>query len=71
MTGSDFAHWGEGDVCITAEKIIFQGRLAIGPDYYLYYTPNFVESGGDFDKSKSFKSERITNFNGFGKNVEI
>ena len=57
--------WGEGDVCITGEKIIFQGRLAIGPDYYLYYTPAFVEGIWDFDESKSFESGRITNFKGF------
>ncbi len=38
LPGSDFLHWGEGEVSISAGKIGFTGALAPGPDYYLYLT---------------------------------
>lgn len=36
LPGSDFLHWGEGEVSISATRIGFTGSLAPGPDYQLY-----------------------------------
>ncbi|MHC6530119.1 DM13 domain-containing protein [Vibrio proteolyticus] len=45
---SDFLHWGEGEIKITNTDVVFQGKLAPGPDYKLYLSPIFVESEADF-----------------------
>ena len=42
LPGSDFLHWGEGEVSLTAGKIGFTGSLAPGPDYQLYLTRELV-----------------------------
>lgn len=42
LPGSDFLHWGEGEVSISAGKIGFTGTIAPGPDYYLYLTRELV-----------------------------
>lgn len=42
LEGSDFLHWGEGEVSISSGKIGFMGRLAPGPDYYLYLSRELV-----------------------------
>ncbi|MEC8117800.1 MAG: hypothetical protein VX124_10560, partial [Pseudomonadota bacterium] len=36
LPGSDFLHWGEGTVSLSARRIVHDGRLAPGPDYKLY-----------------------------------
>lgn len=41
--GSDFLHWGEGRVAIGDKSIALLGRVAPGPDYQLYLSPQFVE----------------------------
>ena len=48
LPGSDFLHWGEGEVSITAGKIGFVGSLAPGPDYYLYLTRELVQDEDQF-----------------------
>ena len=48
LRGSDFLHWGEGTVSVSATQIIHQGRLAPGPDYKLYLAPEFVEDEEEF-----------------------
>lgn len=53
LKGSDALHWGEGQVAIAAEAIGFTGRLAPGPDYKLYLSPEFVETEADFLRLKS------------------
>ncbi|APP07231.1 DM13 domain-containing protein [Vibrio harveyi] len=52
-TDSDFLHWGEGDLWVTEDTIVFQGELAPGPDYKLYLSPTFVETEADFNRLKS------------------
>ena len=42
LSGSDFLHWGEGEVSISAARIGFTGSLAPGPDYQLYLTRELV-----------------------------
>ncbi|WP_322097497.1 DM13 domain-containing protein [Pelagibius sp. Alg239-R121] len=53
LKGSDFLHWGEGSVSVTAGKIVHQGSLAPGPDYKLYLVKDFVEDEAQFLKVKS------------------
>lgn len=52
LKGSDFLHWGEGSVSVTARKIVHQGKLAPGPDYKLYLVKDFVEDEEQFLKVK-------------------
>lgn len=48
LKGSDFLHWGEGTVSVSASSIAHQGRLAPGPDYKLYLVPDFIEDEEQF-----------------------
>lgn len=52
LKGSDFLHWGEGTVSIGRQSITFVGKLAPGPDYRLYLSPEFVETEVDFMRLK-------------------
>jgi hypothetical protein len=53
LQGSDFLHWGEGDVTVMRDKIAHAGRLAPGPDYKLYLTRDFVDTKDGFIRIKS------------------
>jgi hypothetical protein len=48
LPGSDFLHWGEGEVSISAARIGFNGSMAPGPDYYLYLTRELVLTEDEF-----------------------
>ena len=52
LPGSDFLHWGEGTVSITASKIGFKGSIAPGPDYQLYLMPELALTEEDFLRIK-------------------
>ena len=52
LKGSDFLHWGEGRVAIAPTAVSFTGKLAPGPDYKLYFAPEFVETKEDFLRIK-------------------
>ncbi|MDK1287668.1 DM13 domain-containing protein [Pseudoalteromonas umbrosa] len=67
LKGSDFLHFGEGNVFIGQQSIGFEGRLAPGPDYRLYLSPTFVEDEAEFAKHKSTMQfvSTVTSFNGF------
>lgn len=52
LKDSDALHWGEGTVRIGRHAITFTGRLAPGPDYKLYLSPEFVETEDDFKRLK-------------------
>ena len=67
LKGSDFVHWGEGELRVLPDKIAHEGRLAPGPDYKLYLAPEFVETKEGFLKIKE-QSKRIGDvktFDGF------
>lgn len=49
---SDFLHWGEGTVSIGRGFVALQGEVAPGPDYKLYFSPEFVETEADFERVK-------------------
>ena len=53
LAGSDALHWGEGTVTLGPKAITLAGRLAPGPDYKLYLSPQFVETEADFARLKS------------------
>jgi hypothetical protein len=48
LKDSDLFHWGEGTVTVGPRAIALMGRLAPGPDYKLYLSPEFVETESDF-----------------------
>jgi hypothetical protein len=52
LKDSDLLHWGEGRVLVGARAIALEGRLAPGPDYKLYLSPEFVETEADFMRLK-------------------
>lgn len=78
LKGSDFLHWGEGDVSISAGKIVHQGTMAPGPDYKIYLTTEFVDDKASFEKIKanSIQVGEVKTFDGFiadlpaGVNIE-
>lgn len=53
LKGSDFLHWGEGEVSVTSMKLAHMGKLAPGPDYKLYLTNGFVEDEQGFNALKA------------------
>ena len=52
LSGSDALHWGEGKVSIGRRHIAFEGKLAPGPDYKLYLSPEYVETKEGFLRMK-------------------
>jgi len=48
LPGSDFLHWGEGEISISARRISFNGELAPGPDYRLYLVPKMALDEQEF-----------------------
>ncbi len=53
LKDSDPLHWGEGTVSVGRQSIALAGRLAPGPDYKLYLSPEFVETKADFARLKA------------------
>ena len=52
LEGSDFLHWGEGTISVGRKFITLQGKIAPGPDYKLYLSPEFVETEAEFGRLK-------------------
>jgi hypothetical protein len=52
LQDSDAVHWGEGVVAVSAQAVTLEGKLAPGPDYKLYLSPQFVETEADFHRLK-------------------
>lgn len=52
LADSDALHWGEGDVTVSATAVALHGRVAPGPDYRLYLSPQFVETEVEFERLK-------------------
>ncbi|MEN0002276.1 MAG: DM13 domain-containing protein [Pseudomonadota bacterium] len=67
LAGSDFLHWGEGTVSVSAQMVVHEGALSPGPDYKLYLTPSFVEDEAGFEaiKDQSLRVGDIKTFDGF------
>ncbi len=71
LKDSDALHWGEGKVSISEGAISHMGKLAPGPDYKLYLSPEFVETEVDFKrlKPKMALVGDVKTFNNFVVNV--
>jgi len=52
LEDSNFLHWGEGTVAVGRRSIALTGRLAPGPDYKLYLSPEFIETEAAFMRLK-------------------
>jgi hypothetical protein len=67
LPGSDFLHWGEGTISISAKQIGFMGSLAPGPDYRLYLTRNLVLTEREFlnVKNESVVVGEVKTFSNF------
>lgn len=52
LKGSDAVHWGEGTVFVGRNAVSLEGKIAPGPDYKLYLSPQFVETEADFTRLK-------------------
>jgi len=67
LKGSDFLHWGEGEVHVMPDKIAHTGRLSPGPDYKLYLTTEFVDDEASFLnlKDKAARIGDVKTFDGF------
>lgn len=52
LPGSDFLHWGEGQVSISPTQISLLGELAPGPDYILYLSPTYVDDRASFNANR-------------------
>jgi hypothetical protein len=67
LTDSDALHWGEGTVTVGPKAIALQGRLAPGPDYKLYLSPEFVQTEAHFNalKPRMRRIGDIKTFDGF------
>ena len=68
--GSDYSHWGEGDVRVYESAISFGGELVPGRGYRLYLAPRYVESEAEFlaFKAQSLEIGPVKPFNGFAFN---
>ena len=53
LRDSDPLHWGEGALIVRRDAVALVGRLAPGPDYKLYLSPEFVETKDDFARLRS------------------
>lgn len=72
LKGSDFFHWGEGEVSITQDAVALMGEVAPGPDYRLYLAPAFVEDEAGFlaVKSRSLEIGLVRTFDNFVVPIE-
>lgn len=52
LRDSDAFHWGEGTVFVARDAVTLRGRVAPGPDYKLYLSPEFLETEADFARLK-------------------
>ncbi|MEC8109299.1 MAG: DM13 domain-containing protein [Pseudomonadota bacterium] len=67
LPGPDELHWGDGVIMVNADRIWLDGKLAPGPDYRLYLTPKYVETGPGFQtiKVQSMQIRTIKTFENF------
>jgi len=67
LAGSDFLHWGEGEIRLMSDKMVHDRRLAPSPDYKLYLTTEFVDTREGFlaIKHKAVRAGDVKTFDGF------
>jgi electron transfer DM13 len=52
LRGSDALHWGDGTVYLGRKAIALKGKVAPGPDYKIYLSPEFIDTRADFLRVK-------------------
>lgn len=52
LKDSDPLHFGDGTLAVGRQQIALDGKIAPGPDYKLYLSPEFVETKADFLRLK-------------------
>jgi hypothetical protein len=57
LEDSDWLHWGDGTVAVGRKTIALLGRIAPGPNYKLYLSPEFVETERDFHRVKPHSTQ--------------
>jgi len=67
LEGSDALHWGEGQIFVSGDSVSLMGRIAPGPDYRLYLTPEFADTEEKFlaVKDRSVQVGAIRTFDNF------
>ena len=72
LPGSDPFHWGDGTLLISDNRVTLMDEVSPGPDYRLYLTPSYVETGAGFleIKAQSREVARITGFKNFSYEIE-
>ena len=67
LPGSDGLHWGDEVIVVNADRIWLDGKAALGPDYSLYLTSKYVETGPGFQtiKAQSLQIGPIKAFENF------
>ena len=67
LQDSDWLHYGEGEVFISQQAIAFSGKLAPGPDYTVYFSPQFLETEADFHRlnTQMVAVAKVKTFNDF------
>ena len=73
LEDSDAFHWGEGTINVSVSQIWLEDKIAPGPDYRLYMTPQFVETEADFMaiKDQSVQVASIKAFENFAVDVPM
>lgn len=66
LKGSDALHWAEGRVGVGPQRIVFDGKMAPGPDYKVYLTHRFVDNKADFERIKA-QSPRLGEVKSFSR----
>jgi hypothetical protein len=71
LKGSDFLHWGEGEVSVSTTQVSHMGKLSPGPDYKLYLVKGFVEDEAQFNavRSQATLIGDVKTFDGFALGV--
>lgn len=68
LPGSDRLHWAEGNVFVSAKNIAFQGKIAPGPDYKVYLSPDFVRDEAEFMQLRG-KMRRVAQVESFSNQI--
>ncbi|MGU9961393.1 MAG: DM13 domain-containing protein [Candidatus Puniceispirillales bacterium WSBS_2018_MAG_OTU23] len=74
---SDATHYGNGTLFLSSNRVTLEGTVTPGPDYRLYLTPKYVETGDDFRaiKAQSVEIARVKGFENFSyeisQNIDI
>ena len=72
LPGSDAAHWGEGTLLLSGDRVTLMGRVSPGPDYRLYLTPEYVDTRQGFlgIKDRSVEVARVKGFKDFSYPID-